>query len=139
MQYVLIRFLVRSFKLSELLSSGRPSACNFHPFQDVDRNYVSSESYSDVTTALIGLLMSNQVHSDAVVTYAAMRKRNMRSWLIVVALVYLIVTASHLLIAVFGYCTFGSVIEDDILLNYSQKSITMTIGKRFAMLKRREN
>ena len=98
-------------------------------FQDVERNYFALENYFDVTTAFIGLLMSNQVHSDAVVAYAALKRRSMTNWLTVVAIVYSVVSVSQILIAILGYFTFGSSIEDDILLNYSQKSVPMTIGE----------
>ena len=76
------------------------------------------ENFTDVFLAVPTLVFGYQCHFSVIPIYACMQSRTVKSFGFAVSIAILISVAFYTLTAIYGYLTFGSLVNEDILMSY---------------------
>ena len=76
------------------------------------------EQFTDVFLAVPSLCFGYQCHFSVIPIYSCMRTRTLKSFAISISIGVAISVAFYTLTAVYGYLTFGSFVNEDILMSY---------------------
>ena len=76
------------------------------------------DHFTDVFLAVPTLCFGYQCHFSVIPIYSCMQSRTVKSFALVTTIAIIISVAFYTLTAVFGYLTFGSLVNEDILMSY---------------------
>ena len=76
------------------------------------------EHFSDAFVAVPTLCFGYQAHFSVIPVYSCMKNRTVKQFALTATIAMALSAAFYTLTAVFGYLTFGSLVDEDILLSY---------------------
>lgn len=84
--------------------------------------------WTDVFLVVPDICFGYQCHVSVIPIYSCMKHRNLKSFTIVVSVAVAICAVCYTGAAAFGYLTFGSYVNEDILMSYSAKRTEVLLG-----------
>ncbi|KAE8297095.1 putative sodium-coupled neutral amino acid transporter 7 Solute carrier family 38 member 7 [Larimichthys crocea] len=108
----------------------------FEPDKEVSPGYIptSSTSWTAVFNAMPTICFGFQCHVSCVPVFNSMRRKEIKPWGLVVTLSMIICLFVYTGTGVCGFLTFGSNVNQDVLMSYPSNDIAVAIARAFIVI-----